>query len=90
MIKATKPPDAVDKLFAFKHCAYCKDMDLHNHHGTGIRVSFVMDKNLKHKFYSFTNLRIASKFCSNKVPPVVFSLHCNWYNNMLIQIDHLG
>ena len=33
LIKATKPPDAVNKLFAFKHCAYCKDMDCHNPHG---------------------------------------------------------
>ena len=39
LLKATKPLDTITKLFAFKHCAYCKDRGLHHHHGNRINMA---------------------------------------------------
>lgn len=38
LIQATKPPDMISNLFAFKHCAYCKDKGIHYQHGNSFTV----------------------------------------------------
>lgn len=56
LLKAIKPPDAINKLFAFKHSAYCKDYGNHCNNGNPVHSSIALYPQQHFEIDHFNNL----------------------------------